>query len=59
VDKTKNPLMGVFLFVSVVFIVMAKSHKSLPKKTSRKTIIERNKRLQNNLDILNKLSEKL
>jgi len=51
--------MGVFLFVSVVFIVMAKSHKSLPKKTSRKTIIERNKRLQNNLDILNKLSEKL
>lgn len=37
---------------------MAKSHKSLPKPKSRKSIIKHNKRVQANTEILNKLSQK-
>jgi len=36
---------------------MAKSHKSLPKPTRRKTILKREKRISSNLEILKKLSK--
>jgi len=35
---------------------MAKSKKFLPKATSRKTVIERQKRINSNTEIINKLS---
>jgi len=36
---------------------MAKSRKILPKPTRRKTILERQKRIENNLEVLKKLSK--
>lgn len=50
---------GVFLFDDGIFIDMAKSKKSIPKPTSRKTVLKRNKRNNENLELLKKLeSEK-
>lgn len=50
---------GVFLFDDEIFIDMAKSKKSIPKPTSRKTVLKRNKRNNENLELLKKLeSEK-
>lgn len=37
---------------------MAQAHKSLPKPTSRKTILKRLKLQQKNLEIISRLSEK-
>ena len=34
---------------------MAKSHKSLPRPTSRKTVVERLKQSKKNMEIINKL----
>lgn len=37
---------------------MAKTHKKVPKPTNKKTVKERNKRIQSNLEVLNRLKEK-
>lgn len=37
---------------------MAKSHKEVPKPTNRKTVLQRNRRIQSNLEVLNRLKEK-
>ena len=34
---------------------MAKSHKEVLKPTNRKTVLLRNKRMQSNLEVLNRL----
>jgi hypothetical protein len=34
---------------------MAKSTKRIPKSTNRKTVLERNRRIQANLEVLNRL----
>lgn len=37
---------------------MAKSHKEVPKPTNKKTVQQRNRRIQANLEVLNRLKEK-
>lgn len=38
---------------------MAKAHKSLPRPTSRKTVVERLKQSKKNMEIVNKLMDYL
>lgn len=38
---------------------MAKSHKSLPKLTKKKTVNKRNKMQSSNLEVLNRLSKEV
>ena len=37
---------------------MAKTHKKVPKPTNKKTVKARNKRIQSNLEVLNRLKKK-
>ena len=38
---------------------MAKAHKSLPRPTSRKTVVERLKQSKKNMELVNKLMDYL